>query len=317
MIQIPRPIVDLLDQGAHLAISISGGKDSQVMLNLLADFAHERGLTSRTFCIHADLGRAEHPDTLPYVRHLAETADLPLVIVRRSDGKDLVSRIEDRFQKLKGTGKPFWPSSQSRYCTSDLKRLPINQYLRRFDRVISCEGIRAEESQTRLHKPVLEVRRDLTGQKHFPITSRKPFKRGKTITPEQLAASTAEGRKALTWNPILDFQLPDVWTACNTSAQEIQRLRLLYLSDPVAALTNPPVHPAYIRGNVRVSCALCILASKADLLNGIRHHRSLAEHYSELEQQSGFSFTEGFSITEALQNPERQGSLFGDGFRQP
>ncbi len=92
-------------------------------------------------------GRAEWSDTLIHCHKICDQAEIQLVVVRREQG-DLVDRWRSRMDKLmaEGNTKPFWSSAQNRYCTSDLKRGPINKYLRRFNCVISAEGIRGQES---------------------------------------------------------------------------------------------------------------------------------------------------------------------------
>jgi 3'-phosphoadenosine 5'-phosphosulfate sulfotransferase (PAPS reductase)/FAD synthetase len=55
-----------------------------------------------------------------------------------------------------------------------------------------------------------------------------------------------------------------------------------------------PHHPAYDLGNDRVSCALCILANKGDLLNGATQDPELFREYCDIEIKSGFSFRHKF-----------------------
>ena len=193
---IPGEIRAALDEGAALAISISGGKDSQAMLNLLASHCD---LKAYRVAVHANLGRAEWTETPEHVERMCAAAHVPLVVVEREKG-DLFDRLEERMEKLCGTGKPFWASSAARYCTSDLKRGPINKHLRRFSRVISAEGIRADESSARAKKEPLERRSAIDNTR----------------------------RDAWTWRPILHFSEADVWQAIGTSEQDLERRRVLY-----------------------------------------------------------------------------------------
>lgn len=48
-------------------------------------------------------------------------------------------------------------------------------------------------------------------------------------------------------------------------------------------------HPAYARGNERLSCVFCILSSKNDLRNGAVHNPDLYKRYVELEQRTGYT----------------------------
>ena len=160
---VPQEISDLLAQGASLAISISGGKDSQAMLNWLVHLRQQYQWTGPCFAIHAHLGRAEWPQTLEHCQRICDQVGIELVVVQRENG-DLVDRWRERMQKLmaEGNTKPFWSSAQNRYCTSDLKRGPIDKYLRRFECVISAEGIRAQESSNRAKQAVITLRDNIS-----------------------------------------------------------------------------------------------------------------------------------------------------------
>ena len=265
-----------------LAISISGGKDSQAMLSVLVQEHRRQQWPGPIFAIHAHLGRAEWPQSLPHCEALCAAAGLPLYVVERSQG-DLVDRLHDRMRKLQGTGKPFWPSAASRYCTSDLKRGPINKHLRRYQQCISAEGIRSAESASRCQKAVWEARR----------------------------AITTLSRQAFTWNPIKDWSLAEVWAACGTTQADLDSRRQRYRQgEHAAALSGWPAHPAYVFGNERVSCALCVLATRNDLQVGADHNPALLQEYIRLEEVGGATFKQGFSLKE-LERGHHETSAYG------
>lgn len=285
MLHIPPIIAAACAQGAALAISISGGKDSQALLSAVASWHRASGYSNEVFAIHADLGRTEWPQTPAHVERICKVAGVPLVVVRRPAG-DLLARWEERMQKLQGTGKPFWSSAQNRYCTSDLKRGPINQYLRRYPLVISVEGIRADESAGRARKPVVHMREGITAAKLHGLE-----------LDDALAFRSFKQRLALTWNAIHSWSVEDVWAACGTSAAALaHRQRLYQAGEEEAALLGWPAHPAYVLGNERLSCALCILGSKNDLRNGARHNPALYRRLVEMEQQSGYTFRQDVAL---------------------
>jgi 3'-phosphoadenosine 5'-phosphosulfate sulfotransferase (PAPS reductase)/FAD synthetase len=276
-ISLPTEVDQALRSGAALAISISGGKDSEALLHrLVREHAQRAEWTGPVFAVHADLGRAEWPQTEDLVAELAARYEIDLHVVRRVKG-DLVERWEARAEQLDGTGKPFWSSSASRYCTSDLKRDPIDKLLRQYDHVVSAEGIRAEESRARAAKPCFEPRKRI-------------------IT---------KSRQALTWRPIHEWTEAEVWVEIGTSLQELNRRRWLYragLEDE--ALAGWIHHPAYVFGNERLSCALCVLASKNDLRNGARHHPELYRHLVELETRYDCSFRNDLWLRDLFNTPE-------------
>jgi 3'-phosphoadenosine 5'-phosphosulfate sulfotransferase (PAPS reductase)/FAD synthetase len=185
--------------------------------------------------------------------------------------------MEERLVQLEGTGKPFWPSSAQRYCTSDLKRDPINTWLRQFPHVVSAVGIRAQESTHRRQAPLW-----------MPNT--------------RLSTRT---RKALVWHPIHSFRLPDVWEACGVSQEELDERRGLFRMGLVAAaLKGWRVHPAYVFGNERLSCVLCVMGSQNDLRVGGRHNPGLLREYLEMEERSGCAFKKGCSLSSLFSGRE-------------
>jgi 3'-phosphoadenosine 5'-phosphosulfate sulfotransferase (PAPS reductase)/FAD synthetase len=292
---------------AALFISISGGKDGQAMLSALSRKHRELGWRCGLFAIHADLGRAEWPQSLPHCEKICEEAGVPLTIVNRPQG-DLVQEIEDRMHKLsctermpwptatqryctadqkrsqlaKAKRKPFWPDAQNRYCTSDQKRTQIDKELRAYRLVVSAIGIRGQESRARAKKADFDIDRDLTGKAY------------RDLTPVEALDSWSQednGRLAFDWLPIFDWSIDEVWEECGTSEADLDLRRQAYAAGyEEDALEGWPLHPAYVFGNERVSCVFCVLATQSDLAVGARHNPELFRHYVGLEQSSGFTF---------------------------
>lgn len=134
----------LIDQGAIFFVSHSGGKDSQAM------YSYVLGLVpaEQIIVIHADLGEIEWPSVQDHIR---ANIDHPLNVVRA--GKTFFEMVERRFETKPGV--PSWPSAQYRQCTSDLKRGPIEKFIRHAMKergsklAVNCIGLRAEESNAR------------------------------------------------------------------------------------------------------------------------------------------------------------------------
>lgn len=319
---VPKAVENALRAGADCAWSLSGGKDSHALVKLGADWFRAQGYPGQQYVIHADLGRAEWPQTAAFVERLAAEVGLPLVVVRRPKG-DLVARFEERLQAVKGTTTPFWPSSESRYCTShlkggpidtalrdpapfwpssdsryctsDQKRGPIDTHLRTAEVVISAEGVRGDESRDRAKKPVLEVRKSITAKS----TVAKARNLAGMTPARALAAREPGKRVALNWRPLFHWSEEDIWQACGTSLIELQRRRALYKAgQEAAALDGWPAHPAYVFGNQRLSCAFCVLGSANDLLNGAQHNPELYGHLIQLEIIGQSTFKAGWSLTE-------------------
>jgi len=62
------------------------------------------------------------------------------------------------------------------------------------------------------------------------------------------------------------------------------------------------VHPAYKlpggAANERLSCALCILASLNDLINGAVHNPDIYREYCHIEAVTGYSFRQGLWLSD-------------------
>lgn len=287
-LHIPPIIRAALAKGAALVISLSGGKDSQALLAALVAAYIANGWTGVIIGVHAHLGRAEWPQTMAHCQALCDEAGIKLYIVGRTAGADLVDRMKDRMQDVQGTGKPFWPSSAMRYCTSDMKRGPIDTLLRKYKLVISAEGVRGDESPNRAKKPVVAMRKQITAEAlhNFPLE-------------DALAHRSFKQRLALTWYPLHDWSESDVWQACGTDINDLRERQALYrLGQEALALDNWPAHPAYVYGNERLSCALCVLASRNDLRNGAKHNPELFQELVAMERESGFTFRQDLALAD-------------------
>jgi 3'-phosphoadenosine 5'-phosphosulfate sulfotransferase (PAPS reductase)/FAD synthetase len=273
---VPQTIKKQLLLGAVVAISISGGKDSQALLKDTVAYMRKHFPTNKMFAIHADLGRVEWPQTMKHCKKLCKELGIELVVVRREKG-DLLDRWTERMDLLEGTGKPFWSSAKNRYCTSDMKREPINKYLRKFQRVISVEGIRAQESTARAAKPVVKVRDQITTRE----------------------------RVAYTWNPILRYTIEHVYATYGMSLELLAKARTHYKAKGVVPKWWP-FHAAYAMGNDRLSCIICVLASINDVLNGIRHAPELTKTLIKMEKKSGATFKHNMSLSTLLKRSKEE-----------
>lgn len=136
-----------------LVINFSGGKDSCAMLAYLCfKYPH-----IKKHVVFADTGW-EHPGTEQWCIDRVAEFGLKLNVVRNPN-KTLLTMAENR---------GMFPGMKYRQCTSDLKRGPINTWIRQnvMDKVIvSCIGIRSEESSNRAKQPRLKRNKTETNSK--------------------------------------------------------------------------------------------------------------------------------------------------------
>ena len=150
----------LVRQGAIFYVSHSGGKDSQCMYaTIRRQVPHERIVV-----VHADLGEVEWHGVQDHIR---ATIAHDLNVVRAD--KTFFDMVRHRARTRPDV--PAFPDAGRRQCTSDLKRNPIQKFIRRdmngrgATLAVSCMGLRAEESESRRRKPVWAENGTLTNSR--------------------------------------------------------------------------------------------------------------------------------------------------------
>ena len=117
-------------------VQFSGGKDSQASLILAVKKYGKENIVA-CFC---DTGW-EHQDTYMHIKNVVQQLGVSLVTLRSDKYKDFVD------MSIK---KGRFPSSQRRFCTSELKVIPMIDYILAQDEsFIIIQGIRAKESKVR------------------------------------------------------------------------------------------------------------------------------------------------------------------------
>ncbi|WP_179038543.1 phosphoadenosine phosphosulfate reductase domain-containing protein, partial [Limnobaculum xujianqingii] len=206
-------------------INTSGGKDSLAQWLLAIDAG------TNNLVVFADTGH-EHPQTYEYINYpeqqLGPVRRVKADFSARIEGKrqfiathwprTLISecgmteqqaeeRIKEALSILKPIGIPFldlcmlkgrFPSTKARFCTFDLKHIPIRDQvilplLREYDEVISWQGVRAQESPQRAllaskeidvdNTPGLSIYRPILKWTHDEVFA---FAKSKGIKPNPL-----------------------------------------------------------------------------------------------------------------------------------
>jgi DNA sulfur modification protein DndC len=172
-----------IDAGALFVINHSGGKDSQAMYAVVTSLVP----ADQIIVIHADLVTADWAGLQNHISSQIDGHELHVARAQHGRGilgqdagvtsADFFSMVRNRHAKnLDNQAKkvaagdvdaslaaPFPAPNLSRQCTSDLKTGPINKVITRicneqgFTRVVSCTGIRAQESTDRKAMPTWEI----------------------------------------------------------------------------------------------------------------------------------------------------------------
>lgn len=278
-------ILKAITKGAQVFPNVSGGKDSQAMVKSL----HNNNIPMAGL-IHSDLGRIEWHESLPMCEKLAAEFNLQLFVVKRSDGRGLMEHWQHRMHQLQGQGKPFWSSSTTRYCTSDMKRDVINKFYRSLenDFIISAEGIRAEESSARSKKNPLQVNERVSNKMYHGMS-----------VEQAIEAYTPGKRLLLTWYPIFNFTLDEAWATYEMDHSSLMLARKNY-KECKSVPAWWPFHHAYVYGNDRVSCVFCVLGCNSDLKVGAAHRPEILAELIAMEEESGFTFKNNYSLKSLL-----------------
>ena len=271
-IHVPPECREMIRTGALVAVNSSGGKDSQAMTILLSRIVPHDQIVA----VHAPLGEVEWPGT---VEHIGNTIPpgVPLVMAPVTSGKSLLERIEERGR---------FPSKSARFCTSDLKRGPIERELRRYlkahprfeGRLINALGLRRDESRDRAR--------------------RIPWRRNERMS--------VAGREVFDWLPVFELTTEDVFR--------------------VIAEAGQSPHPVYSFGLTRCSCSFCIFASRSDLRRAAELRPELYAKYAQLERRIVHTLSPtrkylpeltGIPVNSAVRTPLRPRALRGDYPRRP
>ncbi|WP_158790030.1 phosphoadenosine phosphosulfate reductase family protein [Granulicella sp. L60] len=245
-------LFERFDGSVALVINHSGGKDSTRMLG----FVRERLPEATTLAVMADTG-FEHQRPISatdFARDRCAEFGVPLTVVRNSR-RNYLEMVEQR---------GMFPSAQYRQCTSDLKRGPIEKYIRTlpYRLIFNCMGIRSEESPPRAKLHPLSLNSSLTTQT----------------------------RIVYNWFPIFEESLADVltwhWDHCI----------------PLHPVYVPKFHKDGTTGGYlrRLSCRLCIFSTDSDLLAIRQHDPEAFLSVSALEQKIGFTMRSTGSLIQIV-----------------
>jgi 3'-phosphoadenosine 5'-phosphosulfate sulfotransferase (PAPS reductase)/FAD synthetase len=238
-------------------VNSSGGKDSMCAMREVWRLADRQQSDIPIYVCYQELGREAWPGSKELVKEHAAFYGWPF---RTSRYRNKAGEELSLLDYVRKRGK--WPSSTTRFCTSEFKRDPGGRLVRlivrdlfhvehsveRPTRVLQVFGYRAEESPERAKKVVLSVNRRLAAPK----------------------------RIVHDWLPIHRWSVVKVW-------DDIRESGLRW-------------HEAYDLGMPRLSCRFCILAGKGALMLTGRHNRELLDEYVAVEQEIGHTFQNGRSI---------------------
>jgi len=201
-----------------ILVSTSAGKDSQAMLDYVASLAREAGVLDRVVTVHADLGDMEWQGCAELAKEQSMFFQVPQHYVVTRELGDLLSLVRAR---------GMWPDIANQYCTSYTKRDQIDKLITalvnrfivkhtpgRRVKVLSCMGLRSEESPRRAKRAEFSLNKRCTNGK----------------------------REVFDWLPIKSWTTAQVWESIRKSGAPYHRaydLGMPRLSCMFCVFANP------------------------------------------------------------------------------
>lgn len=223
-------------------VSFSGGKDSQACLIKACQDFGANNITA-VFC---DTGW-EHHLTYQHVKSVAEQLGVPLTILRNKN--------VDGFVGLSKRMKWF-PDTQNRMCTVQLKIMPMIDYILEQDSdIVIIQGIRAAESDSR-------SKMSCSADYFAEYLNESPKK--KKLYRKTDVRAWCEKHKATVERPFF-----------GSTAQEIIDFILDNGQQP---------NPLYRQGASRVGCYPCIY-SRLSEVKAMRNDKQYVQRLMELEEE--------------------------------
>ncbi|MFE7461606.1 phosphoadenosine phosphosulfate reductase domain-containing protein [Nocardiopsis terrae] len=156
----------------------------------------------------------------------------------------------------------MWMDALARYCTSWAKRSPGRRFVTELVNELGPLG--------------------RTAQVRYALGMRAQESSGRAkLEPLAVDASHSSGVRTITlWHPILHLTEAEVWDLHRTEGL--------------------PHHTAYDQAMSRLSCSLCVLASREDLVRACQLRPDLAQKYAAVEWEIGDSFKPKLSMIELI-----------------
>lgn len=237
-----------------VVVSYSGGKDSQATLLWAVDKYGASNVTA-VFC---DTGW-EHPSTYDHIISTTSKLDVELVVAK--------SKKYDGMIDLAVKKKRF-PSTQARFCTSELKSIPmIDWVLEQKEHLLIIQGIRKAES----HK-----RSKMNESCRFFKYYFEPYGYDKNGKPKY---HTHRKKDVIKWCNKYDDSINR--PVFNWSGQQV--------IDFIIASGQLP-NDLYYQGSKRVGCFPCIMTNKQELKAMIELNPEWIEKVNQAEIKTGSSF---------------------------
>lgn len=263
-----------------ILVNISAGKDSQVCLHETVMACDNLGIPrSRIVTVFCDLGdKDEWPGTRELAAEHAAHYGLRHEVVCRWITLPGGARVRQTLSEyIEQRGK--WPDAARRYCTSELKRGPVEQLMTRLaDEVRASWGPKRRGTCYRRVR-ILNVM-GLRAQESPKRAAMLPFRFNKR-------ASNQSVRLVDEWLPVHSWHLVEVLAGIKRAGTRM--------------------HPVYAKGMPRLSCRFCVLASKSALVRAAQLDPEGAQDRLGMERRMGHLFRQDLSMGQIIAEAGKAG----------
>lgn len=235
-------------------VTFSGGKDSLASLLWIKE-----NFTQNFSTVFCDTGW-ESELTYSYIHKIDSLLNLSLITLKSKKYYNFVDLVKQR--------KRF-PSTKARFCTSDLKSIPMIDYILDVvqDHCIIIQGIRKSESNARslMHQNC-----------RFFKYYFEPYKISKSGKPL-----------------FHTYRKKDVFEFCSKYSDDIFRPVFDWSAKEIINYIKSkmiPLNPLYSLGFKRVGCFPCIMSSHSDIKALMRYFPDRLKYLNELELSENSSF---------------------------
>ncbi|MCL2651551.1 MAG: phosphoadenosine phosphosulfate reductase family protein [Candidatus Azobacteroides sp.] len=271
-------------------VTFSGGKDSLAALLWIRN-----NFTKNFTTVFCDTGW-ENPITYLYINELAEKLNLNLVTLKSKKYEGMIDLVKK---------KTRFPSSQRRFCTSELKSIPTIDYLLDVvqDDFMIIQGIRSEESASRSK---------MAAQCNYFKYYIDPIEINSTLLPKLLAKLKLEKKvekkkkiekkiEKIKQRLVLGKEDPKYYTYRRREILKFSKTHATDVWRPVFDWTAQQVidyilesglepNPLYRMGFKRVGCFPCIMSKNAEIYQIVERFPKRIAEISQYEKECKSSF---------------------------
>lgn len=237
-------------QADHIIVSISGGKDSSILMQMAETMKKEMPNTTFHY-VHAVID-IDWKETKEVIKAQCDHFDVNPIFVQAVDKDGNKKGFLDQLtapridRKTKEVKEYMFPDkTNARWCTSGLKTGPIDKFARSLKgNVLTMIGERAEES---IDRAKLEAWR-----------------------PDLKNTRKDGSRTIVKYSPILKMLEKEVWETI--------------------IINKIPVHPCYSWGVSRASCAICIFSKDGEIVIAAKRAPEIVRKYIKAERKISHTF---------------------------